>query len=68
MKFETFYTPHTDILGRATSKLPRVGVPKAENALKTIRAWVGRDIGDDFRLTLSSFRSPRVGEGELGYR
>jgi hypothetical protein len=25
-------------------RLPRVGLPKAEKAPKTIRAWVGRDI------------------------
>jgi hypothetical protein len=39
-----FYNLLSDILGRATLRLPRVGVPKAEKAPKTIRAWVGRDI------------------------
>jgi hypothetical protein len=39
-----FYNPLSDILGRATLKLPRVGVPKADKAPKPIRGWVGRDI------------------------
>jgi hypothetical protein len=39
-----FYNPLSDILGRATLRLPRVGLPKADKATKTIRAWVGRDI------------------------
>jgi hypothetical protein len=33
-----FYNPLSDILGRATWRLPRVGLPKAEKAPKTIRA------------------------------
>ena len=37
-------TPLTDIPVRATWRLPRVGVPKAEKAPKPIRARVGRDI------------------------
>jgi hypothetical protein len=39
-----FYNPLSDIPGRATWRLPRVGLPKAEKAPKPIRAWVGRDI------------------------
>jgi hypothetical protein len=36
--------PLTDILVRATLRLPRVGMPTAEKAPKPFRAWAGRDI------------------------
>ena len=40
-------TPPSNIPARATLRLPRVGVPKAEKAPETILAWVGRDIAPE---------------------
>ena len=53
-----FYNLLSDILGRATLRLPRVGLPKAEKAPKPIRAWDRRFI-EHCKIRTSRLTGPR---------